>query len=71
MSDVIARPELLPFAPGELPEVSEADRKRPIWELILEQAQQHPEEELDKIPHDAAENHDHYLYGSPRRTADA
>ena len=26
-----------------------------------------PEEELDKIPHDGAENHDHYLYGAPKK----
>lgn len=45
-------------------------RVRPIWEIVLEMAESHPEAELDKIPHDAAEDHDHYLYGSPRKVAE-
>jgi hypothetical protein len=68
MSDTIARRNPRPFTPGKLPEISEADRKRPIWEVFEELAKQIPEEELDKIPHDGAELHDHYLSHTPRTT---
>ena len=47
---------------------SAAERSRPIWETVLEMAARHPEEELAKIPHDAALNHDYYLYGAPKKT---
>jgi hypothetical protein len=67
MSDIAARPELLPFEPIERPTLSEADRNRPIWELLEEQAQQIPEAELDRIPHDGSVNHDHYMYGAPKK----
>src|SRR5438045_7195332 len=67
MSEIADKPELLPFTPGKLPEISAEDRKRPIWEVLIERAQQVPEEELDKIPHDGSINHDHYLYGAPKK----
>jgi hypothetical protein len=67
MSEVIAKPELLPIEPVEPFVLSEADRKRPIWEVIAERVKEIPEEELDKLPHDGAENHDHYLYGAPKQ----
>jgi ssDNA-specific exonuclease RecJ len=40
---------------------------RPIWEKIREIAKQVPEEEWDRLPIDGAEQHDHYLYGVPKR----
>jgi ssDNA-specific exonuclease RecJ len=40
---------------------------RPIWEKIREIAKQVPEEEWDRLPVDGAEQHDHYLYGVPKR----
>jgi hypothetical protein len=67
VSEVVSKPELLPFMPVERPAVSEADRKRPIWEVLAERALQIPEEELDKIPHDGSVNLDHYLYGAPKK----
>ena len=67
MSDVEIRPELLPVEPVEPFVLGEEDRKRPIWEVIAERVKEIPEEEMDKIPHDGAENHDHYLYGAPRK----
>ncbi|MFB3787383.1 MAG: hypothetical protein ACE15F_13545 [bacterium] len=39
---------------------------RPIEEVIMEIASKIPEEEWKKIPADASENLDHYLYGSLR-----
>jgi hypothetical protein len=67
MSDVADRPELLPVEPVEPFVLREENRKRPIWEVIAERVKDIPEEELDKIPHDGAENHDHYLYGAPKK----
>jgi len=70
MSTLRDTPELLPFE-REIPRpITEADRTRPIWEVILEIAASHPDEELDKIPHDAALNHDHYLYGTSKRASE-
>lgn len=40
---------------------------RPIWEIITELSAQVPMEEWEKLPSDGAEQHDHYLYGSPKR----
>jgi hypothetical protein len=41
---------------------------RPIWELILDNMKDIPPEEFAKLPKDGASEHDHYLYGSPKRT---
>lgn len=40
---------------------------RPIWEIITELSSEIPVEEWAKLPTDGAEQHDHYLYGSPKR----
>jgi hypothetical protein len=40
---------------------------KPIWERILERSAAIPDEEFDKLPTDLAEQHDHYLYGTPKR----
>lgn len=40
---------------------------RPIWEVIAEISASVPDEEWAKLPADGAEQHDHYLYGSPKR----
>jgi bifunctional DNA-binding transcriptional regulator/antitoxin component of YhaV-PrlF toxin-antitoxin module len=39
----------------------------PIWERIAARVAQIPPEELDKLPTDGASQHDHYLYGTPKR----
>ncbi len=41
----------------------------PIWEVFQESLTDIPEEEIDLLPHDAAEQHDHYLYGTPKKSA--
>jgi len=38
-----------------------------VWETLLEIAAGVPDEELEKIPTDAAQQVDHYLYGAPKR----
>ncbi len=40
---------------------------RPIWEIFAELSAQVPAEEWGKMPSDGAEQHDHYLYGAPKR----
>ena len=40
---------------------------RPIWEVILDNMQDVPPEEFARLPKDGASEHDHYLYGHPKR----
>jgi hypothetical protein len=40
---------------------------RPIWELIQDNMKDVPIEEFAKLPKDGASEHDHYLYGHPKR----
>ncbi len=38
-----------------------------IWEKIKEHAKEIPDEVWEQMPADGAEQHDHYLYGTPKR----
>ncbi len=40
---------------------------RPIWEIIQEISNQAPRRTWDDVPTDGSVNHDHYLYGTPKR----
>ena len=40
---------------------------RPIWELIEEENRAIPPETWDVLPTDLSEQHDHYVYGTPKR----
>ncbi len=40
---------------------------KPIWEEFAEIAASIPDEEWAKLPADGAEQHDHYIYGTPKR----
>ena len=42
---------------------------RPLWEIAEGISSQVPLEEWAKLPADVAEQHDHYLYGSPKKQA--
>jgi hypothetical protein len=55
--------EMLSETNGEQVRVS----VRPLWEIAKEISSQVPLEEWEKLPADGAEQHDHYLYGSPKR----
>ena len=44
-----------------------AVEQRRIWEVIPEMMKDVPEEELDKLPTDGAAEHDHYIYGTPKK----
>jgi Arc/MetJ-type ribon-helix-helix transcriptional regulator len=62
----IERNPALPAGASPGPESAAPDAK-PIWERILERTAGIPDEEWDKVPTDLAEQHDHYLYGTPKR----
>jgi len=40
---------------------------RPIWEVIHKNMEGVSPEEFAKLPKDGASEHDHYLYGHPKR----
>jgi Arc/MetJ-type ribon-helix-helix transcriptional regulator len=44
-----------------------APARKPIWERIQDMTADVPDEEWDKLPTDLAEQHDHYIYGTPKR----
>ena len=49
-------------APSLLP------KKKHIWEVAAELVAEIPEEDLARLPVDGAAQHDHYIYGTPKRT---
>lgn len=40
---------------------------KPIWEYFEEASLEIPDEELDRLPTDGSYQHDHYIYGTPKR----
>lgn len=42
--------------------------RTPIWETIASAAKKVPQEVRDRLPKDGAEQHDHYIYGTPKRS---
>ncbi len=45
----------------------EEEEHRPIWEVIQEITKDVPKEAWEKLPSDGALEHDHYIYGTPKR----
>jgi hypothetical protein len=45
----------------------DASNPRPIWEAIDDLMRDVPEEEIARLPIDGAAQHDHYIYGTPKR----
>lgn len=43
--------------------------RKPIWQQFAEAFQDVPAEELARLPVDGAAQHDHYIYGLPKRPA--
>ena len=41
--------------------------RTPIWDTFIEASLEIPDEELDLLPTDGATQHDHYIYGTPKR----
>lgn len=58
--------EVLEFVEEKLVSAEKKD-SRPIWEIIDERVSKLSAETLEKLPTDGAENHDHYLYGAPKK----
>ncbi len=48
-------------------EVNTEKHPKPIWQIFEEKIKEIPEEEFDHVPADAAAEHDHYLYGTPKK----
>ena len=48
-------------------EATAKPNKKKIWEKIAEMREKLPKNAFDEIPTDGSLNHDHYLYGSPKR----
>ncbi len=46
-----------------------AQRTKPLWEIADDLLKDVPQEVLDRLPTDGAAQHDHYLYGTPKRPA--
>jgi hypothetical protein len=67
-TDALVR-EALDTILADVPDRTEEPKleSRPIWELILDNMQDVPPEEFAKLPKDGASQHDHYLYGHPKR----
>ena len=47
--------------------VSQQKDSRPIWEIAKEISESIPLEEWEKLPSDGSVNHDHCLYGAPKK----
>jgi Arc/MetJ-type ribon-helix-helix transcriptional regulator len=43
-------------------------KRKPIWERAAELRGSIPAEEWAKLPVDGASQHDHYIYGTPKRS---
>jgi hypothetical protein len=41
----------------------------PIWEKIVQRMAELPNEVFENLPRDGASEHDHYLYGTPKRNS--
>lgn len=52
-------------SPQEQPQSS--PQKRSFWDIFDDFVNSMPPEELKKLPTDGAEQHDHYIYGWPKR----
>ena len=57
--------KILADAPGQPDEPKR--ESRPIWDVILDNMKDVPAEEFARLPKDGASQHDHYLYGHPKR----
>lgn len=48
-------------------EQAEIENYKPIWEIAQEITSDMTPEEIAQLPTDGAEQHDHYIYGIPKR----
>jgi hypothetical protein len=55
------------YAQSRVPSSAQPSGRPPIWERIAERMKAVPPDVFERLPHDGASEHDHYLYGSPKR----
>ena len=55
--------------PAAMNQAAAAPAHKPIWEVAADIRNSLPAEEWEKLPADGAEQHDHYIYGTPKRPA--
>ena len=48
---------------------AEGSGTEPFWKAFTRQIQALPDEIFEHLPADGASEHDHYLYGSPKRNS--
>ena len=49
------------------PASSPAQTVKPLWESAADLLKDVPQEVLERLPTDGAVQHDHYIYGTPKR----
>jgi hypothetical protein len=54
---------------GEFRQEKHATQGEPFWKSFTKEVHALPEAVFEKLPQDGASEHDHYLYGSPKRNA--
>jgi hypothetical protein len=55
------------YAQQMLVHPQEASASEPFWKAFTRRMHSLPDEVFEHLPTDGASEHDHYLYGSPRR----
>jgi plasmid stability protein len=55
------------FAQQVLVHGLQASASEPFWKALTRRMHSLPDEVFEHLPTDGASEHDHYLYGSPRR----
>lgn len=64
---VLKPAEPLPFKEHEKLIVTVVPARQSLTEQIAARARTLPQETLDRLPADGASQHDHYIYGTPKR----
>jgi predicted DNA-binding antitoxin AbrB/MazE fold protein len=65
---VLKPEEPLPFKEREKVIVTVEEKQPSLAERIVARARTLPAETLDRLPADGAAQHDHYIYGTPKRS---
>jgi hypothetical protein len=64
----LAREEQHAAHPNTTPDAgSPEETGTPVWELFEAASLEIPAEEVDRLPTDGSLQHDHYIYGTPKR----
>lgn len=52
---------------GEFHPQPQKSQSKPFWESFTEEIHALPDEVFERFPTDGASEHDHYIYGTPKR----